>query len=90
MTSSVRVTRAGPGDLSANVAGRRARVKEPGIDLRTRSVARCPSCSAQSAGGRFCQECGSSLAAERTCESCSATNPASARFCSGCGTPSGA
>ncbi|WP_205601401.1 zinc ribbon domain-containing protein [Cellulomonas iranensis] len=60
-----------------------------GIDLRTPSVARCPSCGAQSGGGKFCQECGGSLAAERTCTSCSATNPVTAKFCSECGTPSG-
>lgn len=58
-----------------------------GMDLRSPSVTRCPSCGAQSGGGRFCQECGSSLAAERTCASCSATNPAGAKFCSECGAP---
>ena len=57
------------------------------VDLGAQAVPRCPGCGAQTNGGKFCQECGHALAAERTCAECSATNPASAKFCSECGAP---
>lgn len=56
-----------------------------GVPLDRQATPRCPSCGAQSAGGRFCGECGASLSPVRTCSVCSADNPPSARFCAECG-----
>lgn len=54
-------------------------------NLGQQAVPRCPSCNAQTSGGRFCGGCGSSLAPVRTCGGCAAENPATAMFCSQCG-----
>lgn len=49
------------------------------------AVALCPSCGAETKGGKFCQECGALLAAERQCSRCGTTMPAASKFCPECG-----
>ena len=56
-----------------------------GVDVSQQSIPRCPSCQAQTTGGKFCGSCGSALAAVRACGGCQAQNPAGAVFCSECG-----
>jgi DNA-directed RNA polymerase subunit M/transcription elongation factor TFIIS len=50
------------------------------------TTARCPQCSAATAGGKFCPECGAALNTKATCSSCQAEIPAGSKFCSECGT----
>jgi hypothetical protein len=59
------------------------------INYRDQATAICPSCNAESGGGKFCQHCGSPLAAAPAgtfCQNCGATL-GSAKFCGECGTP---
>jgi rubrerythrin len=55
-------------------------------DIDTPRQLVCPSCSAETRGGRFCMACGHQLADPGACGSCQATVPAGAAFCPGCGT----
>lgn len=57
-----------------------------GVDLGRQAQPRCPSCGAQSHGGKFCGECGASLVSVRVCTGCRAENPGTSRFCAECGT----
>jgi predicted amidophosphoribosyltransferase len=57
-----------------------------GIDLGRQAQPRCPSCGAQSHGGKFCGECGAPLVSVRVCTGCHAENPGTSRFCAECGT----
>ncbi|MEW6031650.1 MAG: zinc ribbon domain-containing protein [Bacillota bacterium] len=52
-------------------------------------VAKCPSCGAETSGGRFCAQCGAQLTTERTCERCGTKMAAGAKFCPECGQPQG-
>lgn len=45
----------------------------------------CPSCGADTGGGRFCPQCGTAQSA--ACAACGTELPAHARFCTACGTP---
>ncbi len=57
------------------------------INYRDQATARCPSCQAESGGGKFCQSCGCPLAASeaaRFCTNCG-TALGNARFCGECG-----
>jgi membrane protease subunit (stomatin/prohibitin family) len=59
------------------------------INYRDQATAMCPSCNAESGGGKFCQHCGSPLAAAPAgtfCQNCGATL-GSAKFCGECRTP---
>jgi double zinc ribbon protein len=60
-----------------------------GINYRDRATAICPSCQAESGGGKFCQSCGSPLAAAAVATFCANCGTAlgSAKFCGECGTP---
>lgn len=57
------------------------------LDLTNRTVVRCPSCQAETEGGKFCPSCGSPLRQTTTCATCGSQLRAGARFCSECGTP---
>ncbi len=56
-----------------------------GIAVGQQAQPRCPSCGAQTNGGKFCGECGSRLVQDKTCDSCSAVNRFEAKFCAECG-----
>ena len=58
------------------------------VNFRDVGTGICPSCHAESGGGRFCQECGAGLAAAggiRQCTNCG-TPLEGTRFCGECGT----
>src|SRR3954468_9174854 len=55
------------------------------LDLEGHMVARCPKCSAQTAGGKFCPECGAALRPRDACGQCGAKMAPSAKFCPDCG-----
>jgi hypothetical protein len=54
-------------------------------DLRTPSVVRCPTCSAEVGSGKFCAECGADLRPTTACSGCGHRNDVGAKFCSECG-----
>jgi len=54
--------------------------------LSQQAQPRCPSCGAQSHGGKFCVECGASLVTTRACSGCGTDLAQNARFCAECGT----
>lgn len=54
--------------------------------LSQQAQPRCPSCGAQSRGGKFCVECGVSLVTTRACSGCGTDLAPNARFCAECGT----
>jgi len=56
-----------------------------GVDVAMQTSARCPSCGAQTQGGKFCLECGASLLPKTECPSCHAKLQAGAKFCAECG-----
>jgi hypothetical protein len=56
-----------------------------GIPLAQQAHPRCPSCGAQTGGGRFCSDCGASLVTARSCSGCTADVALGARFCAVCG-----
>jgi hypothetical protein len=57
-----------------------------GLDISTRAVVTCPTCSAKVDGGRFCSSCGTSLKVAVVCPGCEYTkNAEGAAFCSQCG-----
>ncbi len=62
------------------------------INYRDQGTGLCPSCGAESGGGKFCQSCGTPLAAaqeaKRFCGNCG-TELKGAKFCGECGTPAG-
>ncbi|HEX4258869.1 MAG TPA: zinc ribbon domain-containing protein [Streptosporangiaceae bacterium] len=61
------------------------------INHRDLGTGQCPSCHAESGGGKFCQECGATLAAAgavRHCTNCGSALE-NAKFCGECGTPAG-
>jgi hypothetical protein len=49
------------------------------VNVRDQGTAACPTCHAESGGGKFCQHCGAPLAA----------SPAAKRFCTNCGSALG-
>lgn len=55
------------------------------IALAQQAQPTCPSCGAQTRGGKFCSECGSSLARTRACAGCGSDVASGARFCTECG-----
>jgi hypothetical protein len=55
------------------------------LDLKTKMVARCPKCKAQTSGGKFCPECGETLAPKDACPQCKAKMAPTAKFCPECG-----
>ena len=61
--------------------------KSCGVSLRPAAPAQavCRKCSKPTAPGAFCSNCGSPQ--ESRCSGCSATIPAGAKFCPGCGKP---
>ena len=60
-----------------------------GINYRDVGTAMCPSCHAESGGGKFCQACGATLAAAGAGKQCAKCGSAldGAKFCGECGTP---
>jgi len=56
-----------------------------GISLAQQAHPRCPSCGAQTGGGRFCSDCGASLVTAASCSGCNADVAQGARFCAECG-----
>jgi len=60
-----------------------------GINYRDVGTAMCPSCHAESDGGKFCQACGATLAAAGAGKQCAKCGSAldGAKFCGECGTP---
>jgi hypothetical protein len=63
------------------------------VSYTDRAVGICPSCHAESGGGKFCQNCGQPLAAapwpKRFCTNCGA-QLANSNFCGQCGSPADA
>jgi hypothetical protein len=57
-----------------------------GADLAQQTIARCPQCSAATAGGKFCPECGATLITKKHCTGCGVEVPAASKFCPECGT----
>jgi hypothetical protein len=59
------------------------------INYRDVGTAMCPSCHAESGGGKFCQACGATLAAAGAGKQCATCGSAldGAKFCGECGTP---
>jgi hypothetical protein len=59
------------------------------INYHDVGTAMCPSCHAESGGGKFCQACGATLAAARAGKQCAKCGSAldGAKFCGECGTP---
>ena len=55
------------------------------VNLREKSVARCPKCMAESQGGKFCGECGADLSPVAVCGRCGTEAKAAAKFCPECG-----
>jgi rubrerythrin len=65
-----------------------------GVEYRDEVTARCPSCQADSGGGKYCQQCGTPLAgapeaAPKQCVHCGAKLLPTALYCGGCGTRTG-
>lgn len=56
-----------------------------GIDVTANTLVRCPSCGAETAGGKFCAECGANLHPKTECPSCHAKLAPNAKFCAECG-----
>ena len=61
-----------------------------GADMRAgatapQSAVTCPSCGAQTTGGKFCPECGKPLQVKLTCPSCGAQPEGTPKFCPECG-----
>jgi hypothetical protein len=63
----------------------RERDQTKDLDLDGHMVARCPKCSARTAGGKFCPECGAALRPRDACGQCGAKMAAAAKFCPECG-----
>ena len=64
-----------------------------GVNHSHEVTARCPSCQADSGGGRFCQHCGTPLAAappaaSMFCGQCGTKMAPNALYCGGCGAAS--
>jgi len=64
-----------------------------GVNHQHEVTARCPSCQADSGGGRFCQHCGTPLAAAPPpatmfCGQCGTKMAPNALYCGGCGSAS--
>jgi hypothetical protein len=57
-----------------------------GISVSKQAQPTCPSCGAQSRGGKFCSDCGSTLVITRACTGCGTHLAQNARFCNECGT----
>ena len=80
------------GSLQAQIAvdqvGEKLRQQDQtaGLNLSAKAVVVCPSCGAESEGGKFCQSCGGPLLAEGQCPKCGTKFKAGAKFCPECGT----
>jgi hypothetical protein len=64
-----------------------------GVEHQHEVTARCPSCQADSGGGRYCQHCGTGLAAAPPpatmfCAQCGTKMAPNALYCGGCGSAS--
>ncbi len=55
------------------------------VDVKADIQLRCPTCNAQTQGGKFCQECGASLSGKMTCPACRKEIKAGSKFCPECG-----
>lgn len=78
----------GAGRLDVEIVMGMASVKDSAEGGRVSPADRdvCPSCGAQTGGGRFCPQCGTAQSAP--CAGCGAALPAGAKFCPECGTAS--
>ena len=56
-----------------------------GVNFDRQAVVICPTCGAETEGGKFCPECGASLAPKTECPQCGAKFKPGAKFCPECG-----
>ena len=58
-------------------------------DISRKQAATCPSCGAQTQGGKFCPDCGANLSPSLTCGKCGTKVEGHPKFCPECGSKLG-